>query len=181
MTERSLARLAQLIRADGGLLAGSLVDDVRVRPDDPGLGTLAAAGPRAEQAPEAFALAVEAAYEGYLLHRGTSRVLDAGDRDLALLAGDRLYALSLAALAEAGAVEAVRELADVISLCAQGQAEQTPDVELAAWEAAATAIGWGAAAELDAAKASARSGAPGAARALRAASRELRRDVAHTS
>ena len=45
------------------------------------------------------------------------------DPDLALLAGDRLYALGLARLAELGDLEAVAELADVISLAAQAQAE----------------------------------------------------------
>ena len=46
--------------------------------------------------------------------------------DLALLAGDRLYALGLARLAQLGDVEAVSELADVIALCAQARAEGRP-------------------------------------------------------
>ncbi len=140
---------------------------------------LAASGPRAQAGPEEFALAVEAAYEGYLLHRGMSRILDASDRDLALLAGDRLYALSLAVLADAGAVEAVRELADVISLCALGQAERSPEVEEAAWEAGATAIGWGPSEALEAAKTAARNRVPGSADGLRGAARQVRGDVAH--
>lgn len=181
MTERTLVELARQIREEGGLLAGVLLAEPRVPPGDPGVGALAASGPRAEHAPEAFALAVEAAYEGYLLHRGSSRVLDASDRDLALLAGDRLYALSLATLAQVGAVDAVRELADVISLGAQGQAEQAPAFEQAAWEATASAIGWGGSPEVEAAKVAARSGAHGAAESLRNAARQLRRDVAHAS
>ena len=81
-------------------------------------------------------------------------------------------------LAQAGAVDAVKELADVIALCAQGQAEQTPEVEGAAWEAGATAIGWGSSARLAAAKKAASRGKTGAADALCAAARQLRGDVA---
>ena len=40
------------------------------------------------------------------------------DADLRLLAGDALYALGLSRLAEAGDLEAVAELADLISLSA---------------------------------------------------------------
>ena len=48
------------------------------------------------------------------------------DDDLRLLAGDALYALGLTRLAETGDLEAVAELADLISLCAQAQAESRP-------------------------------------------------------
>ncbi len=48
------------------------------------------------------ALAVEAVREGYELHDGGGRVVATEDADLALLAGDRLYALGLAELAAAG-------------------------------------------------------------------------------
>ena len=41
------------------------------------------------------------------------------DADLALLAGDYLYALGLERLAALGDLEAVRELSDLISLSAQ--------------------------------------------------------------
>ena len=41
------------------------------------------------------------------------------DRDLALLAGDYLYALGLERLAALGDLDAVRELSDLISLAAQ--------------------------------------------------------------
>ena len=74
-------------------------------------------------------MAVEAAYEGHLLHRGRSRILDTGDADLALLAGDRLYALSLATLAEAGRRRRRAELADVIALCARPQAAGDEQLE----------------------------------------------------
>ena len=77
----------------------------------------------------------------------------ADDRDLALLAGDRLYALGLERLAELGDLEAVAELADVISLCAQAHAEGDPERAAAVWEAGAAAVGRGSAPDHEAAKA----------------------------
>lgn len=175
MTAATLERLSALIREEGGLLAGALLaGGPRVPAQDPGLASLTARGPRAREDPGRLALAVEAAYEGLLLHRGRSRVLDAGDPDLALLAGDRLYALSLATLADAGHVDAVRELADVISLCARAQAEDTPDLERAAWDAAATAIGWGPDARLEEAKDAARVAGASAAGTLHEAAETVR-------
>ena len=58
---------------------------------------------------------LEAVYEGYLLHYGESRLFAGMDDDLRLLAGDALYALGLARLAEAGDLAAVAELSDLIS------------------------------------------------------------------
>src|SRR4051794_5285000 len=77
------------------------------------------------EGPRAFAL--EAVYEGFLLHYGTPRAFAGMDADLRLLAGDTLYALGLDRLARAGDVEAVAELGDLISLCAQVQAEGRPE------------------------------------------------------
>ena len=82
------------------------------------LGAIAAAGPRARADPGEYELLIETIYEGYLLHYGVSRLLSDADADLSLLAGDRLYALGLERLVALGDLEAVRELADVIALCA---------------------------------------------------------------
>ena len=90
---------------------------------DPALGLLAAAGPRAAEAPGEYALLIETVREGYLLHYGRPRVVVGADADLALLAGDYLYALGLERLAALGDLEAVRELSDLISLSAQLHAE----------------------------------------------------------
>jgi hypothetical protein len=90
-----------------------------------------------------------------------------------LLAGDHLYALGLARLAALGDLDAVAELADVISLSAQAHAEGRPELAEAAWAGGVAAIGWGADDALRAAKAAAREGDPGAAEALRAAARHL--------
>jgi len=142
-------------------------------PGDPGLGALTAAGPRAEGRREDLAFVVEAVREGYLLHYGAGRLLRDDDRDLMLLAGDHLYALGLARLAALGDLDAVAELADVISLSAQAHAEARPELAEAAWLSGAAAIGWGGDDRLEAAKAAARAGDPGAAEALRAAARRV--------
>ncbi len=175
----ALDRVAAALDADGGLLAQALLTGgPHVDGDDPQLGARAAAGPRAAGSEREIATVVEAAYEGHLLHLGRSRILDTGDLDLALLAGDRLYALGLEGLAAVGDVDAVRELADVIALCAQARAEDAAELADAVWEAGAAAIGWGSSPALEAAKAAARRGEPGAPSALRAAARQLSGDVA---
>jgi hypothetical protein len=106
----------------------------------PLLGSLAAAGPAAASAPGVYSLVVEAVREGYLLHYGEPRLLAGHDADLALLAGDYLYALGLGRLAALGDDRAVTVLSDLISDCAQahaeGREEQVPEL----WRSAATAI-----------------------------------------
>jgi hypothetical protein len=178
MSDVVLRRLAGLVRAEGGLLAGALRDGRVGRPDAAGLGGTAAAGPRAEGRRDELALVVEAVREGYLLHYGEPRLFDAGDRDLALLAGDRLYALGLARLAALGDLHAVAELADVISLCALAHAQGDARLADAAWQAGAAAVGWGASPELGDTRDTPRRADPGAGRALRAAARRLAGDLA---
>lgn len=179
MTAAALERVAAALRGDGGLLAGALLTEGPAIPeDDPGLGRLAARGPRAAADPAAYAAVVEAAYEGHLLHLGRSRILDAGDPDLAILAGDRLYALGLAWLADLGDVDAVRELADVIGLRALAAATGDEQLAAAAWHAGAVAIGRGGSPPLEAAKVAARAQVPGAVAALRTAARQLDGDMA---
>jgi hypothetical protein len=153
-----LAALAAALREDGGLMAAALADADGLPAE---LGATAAAGPRAAGREDDYALLVEAIVEGYLQHYGTGRVVRPEDPDLALLAGDRLYALGLARLAELGDLAAVAELADVISLAAQAHAEGDPE--------RARAVGHGSDPEHAAAKAAARAGEPDAAAALRAA------------
>ena len=176
----TLARLAAVVRDEGGLLAGALRAEDEDAPargwagsDSEGLGALAAAGPRAEGHRDELALVVEAVHEGYLLHYGEPRLFVYGDRDLALLAGDRLYALGLARLAALGDLDAVTELADVISLSARAHAEREPALAAAVWEAGAVAVGWGSSPALQRAKKAARRGDEGACAGLRAAARQL--------
>jgi hypothetical protein len=127
----ALEQLAADLRAEGGLLADTVVDTDA--PAEHG----AVAG---ERGPE-YALVVEAIREGYLQHYGEGRVVRPEDPDLALLAGDRLYALGLARLAALGDVEAVAVLADVISRSAQAHAEGEPARAAEAWRAGAADVG----------------------------------------
>ena len=127
----ALDRLARrACAADGGLLA-----DARRADAAAARGAVRPPRPRAARHEDDYALLVEAIREGYLQHYGAGRVVRPDDPDLALLAGDRLYALGLARLAELGDLEAVAELADVISLGAQAHAEGDPERADAVWEA----------------------------------------------
>ena len=86
---------------------------------------------------------LEAVYEGYLMHYGEPRAFTGMDEDLRLLAGDALYALGLSRLAEAGDLEAVAALSDLISRSAQAQAEGRPEDAEAFWESSAEALASG--------------------------------------
>ena len=90
-----------------------------------------------------FALGVETIYEGYLLHYGRSRLFGPPDSDTALLLGDYLYAHGLVRVAETGSIEAVHDLAELISLCAQARADGR-DGEAVAWAATSALLGRGA-------------------------------------
>ncbi len=80
------------------------------------------------------AFVLEAVYEGFLMHYREPRAFSGLDPDLRLLAGDALYALGLERLAQNGDLAAVAELADLISRCAQAEAEGRPDTVPALWE-----------------------------------------------
>jgi len=90
-----------------------------------------------------YALGIETIYEGYLLHYGTSRLFAPEDGDAALLLGDYLYAHGLVRIEQAGTVEAVNDLAELIALCAYLRAERIAG-DGAAWAATAATLGRGA-------------------------------------
>jgi hypothetical protein len=99
--------------------------------------------PRPEQsfAPSGrYELVIEAVREGYLLHYGEPRLLAGHDPDLALLAGDYLYALGIERLAALGDTGAVHSLADLISACAQLHTEGCEDEVPAIWDRAVEEI-----------------------------------------
>jgi hypothetical protein len=87
-----------------------------------------------------YALGLETIYEGYLVHYGRPRLLEPADDDTALVLGDYLYAQGLARIASLGDVDAVGDLAELISLCAQARADRR-DGDGAAWAATAALIG----------------------------------------
>jgi len=91
---------------------------------------------------ERFALGLETIYEGYLVHYGTPRLFAPADGDTALLLGDYLYAHGLVRIASFGAVDAVADLSELISLCSQLRAEGAGgDGPL--WAATAALLGHG--------------------------------------
>lgn len=174
-TGTSLAALAAILR-DGQNVISPYVRD---SDEEPVLGSLAAAGPRAAGAPGEYLLLVEAIREGYLLHYETPRLIEGADSDLRLLAGDYLYALGLERLAARGDMEAVVELADLISLAAQIHAEDAlgsgEGRVHALWLAATVAVAAGATPEHAKAKEALRRGDPEATEMLFRNARETGR------
>jgi hypothetical protein len=165
-----LDRLADVLREDGGLLAAALYT---APGGDTPHGDAVARGPRSDGHAADLPLVIEAIREGYLLHYGEPRLMSREDDDLALLAGDRLYALGLERLAAADDLDAVHALADLIALSAQAQAAGDPPLADAVWAAGCAEVGWGSTADLEAAKVAARAGETGAAEHLGAAARHI--------
>lgn len=165
----TIERLRDLLESEGGLVASMLATDageVSRGNGSASVAALAASGPRAAGRREEYELLVETIYEGYLLHYHSPRVVQAPDADLGLLVGDRLYALGLARLVEMGDLEAVAELADVITLSALAHGAGDQQLADAVWLAGARAIGWGGSARHEQAKALTRAGSPGALDAM---------------
>jgi hypothetical protein len=173
--------LREALRTDGvsGLLSDSLAEptptpvdqtsaDQTPALDRPGPAQLAITGPRTQGREDQYEVLLEMILEGYRLHYGQPLVVRPDDADLALLLGDQLYALGLARLAELGDLDAVAELADVISLAAQAHSASDRELAEAAWEAGAVSVGWGMGEDHRRAKDRARAHEPGAAEALRA-------------
>ncbi len=181
----ALNEVAEAVRADDTLLSALLREPAATA----ALGGLAAAGPRAAGAEADYAFVIEAVREGYLLHYGEPRILggerDPVEPDLALLGGDHLYALGLERLAGLGDLEAVRELSDLISLCAVAHADGPADNRTAGalWLAAAVAVGAGASERHETAKARLRADGPGAevAAALESAATQVAAEAGITS
>ena len=124
----ALSDLAQQLRSEATPVSPHVVDP----------------SPEQAFAPEGdYAPILEAVREGHQLHYSTSRLLKGHDEDLALLAGDYLYALGIKKLAALGDSDAVLVLADLISASAQlhteGRRDELPDL----WRRAAQAVGKG--------------------------------------
>jgi hypothetical protein len=144
----ALAVLAERLREEETPISAHVVEPA----ERPVFGLLAALGERAAAAPGEYALVVEAVREGYLLHYGTPRLLRGHDADLALLAGDYLYALGIERLAALGDDEAVAVLSELIGNCAQLHAEGRENEVPGLWRASALAVGGGEHADREAAR-----------------------------
>jgi len=136
----ALALLAARLREGETPISPHVVDPGEERPV---FGLLAALGSRSAETPGEYAFVVEAVREGYLLHYGEPRLLRGHDGDLALLAGDYLYALGIERLASLDDAPAIAILADLIAGCARLHAEGREDEAPALWRSAAVRIGGG--------------------------------------
>jgi len=134
-----LQALADQLRTEETPISPHVVDPT----EPPRLGELAASGPGTAAAPAEYALVVEAVREGYLLHYEQPRLLAGHDSDLALLAGDYLYALGLNRLATLGDTAAVATLSDLITHCARLHAEGDTAPIPGLWREAAEQIAAG--------------------------------------
>jgi hypothetical protein len=132
----ALETLAEQLRAEETPISPHVIDPA----ESPILGELVASGTGTTAAPAEYAPVVEAVREGYLLHYEQPRLLAGHDSDLALLAGDYLYALGLDRLAALGDTHAVAILSDLISECARLQAEGDADQIPALWREAVEQI-----------------------------------------
>lgn len=132
----ALRALAEQLRTEDTPISPHVVEPT----ESPELGELAGGGE--------YALVVEAVREGYLLHYEQPRLLAGHDSDLALLAGDYLYALGLDRLAALGDTRAVTVLSDLISDCARLQAESDSAPIPGLWRSAAERIAAGSEANL---------------------------------
>jgi hypothetical protein len=172
---QSLQALRELLAECGGLIAGLLASPAAqaegAERDSPA--ALVAGGPRVAGSEDEYGLLIEAIYEGYLLHYDVPRVLRRPEADLAVLAGDRLYAIGLARLVELGDTFAVAELADTITLSSLAQGAGDTELAEAVWEAGARTVGWGPSDQHKAAKELVVAGAPGALEAMRTSVRAL--------
>jgi hypothetical protein len=91
-------------------------------------------------APAHFTVGLETIYEAYLVHYGSSRLFESpGDEERVLL-GDYLYAQGLVSIAEAGGVDAVAVMADLITTCAALRAASA-EGDGEAWIDAVRALG----------------------------------------
>ena len=139
------ASLRAALLEQGGALADAAEQSAGGPEAEPGAPRLAASGPRAADREAEYELLLEMILEGSL-HSCTTVLSGSCAPRMRIWRccfGDQLYALGLSRLAGLGDLDAVAELADVISLVAQAHAASDPALVDAVWDAGATAIGWG--------------------------------------
>ena len=148
--DETLERLRMLLAREGEAIAPALADPGAEDVIAPLVRACAAreVGQENSRPGPELALVLESILEGYLLHYGRSRLVDTADEDLRLLAGDHLYAVGLSRLASLGDLDAVRALADLITLCARAHADAGANggpagAPAALWLLTALAVGGG--------------------------------------
>lgn len=134
-----LAELTDLIGRQGGLVASVVSEG---EPPPAPFGDLVRTAELGRREP-IRAVVFEAVREGYLCHYGVTRVIDPGDADLALLAGDLLFALGLRELASLGRPETVELLAGLITGSAEMEASGAGPDTGPLWLARAVELGTG--------------------------------------
>ena len=88
-----------------------------------------------------YGLALEYIFEGYLLHYGTSRLLEPGSLEFGLLAGDYMFARGLTQVSSLEDLFSIGVLADLISLCSHLHSrEEGQTLALDVWEVATLCI-----------------------------------------
>jgi len=130
----ALAEIHAELKQDDRLLAEALLTSPEA----------SAAGPTDELQSEIdpqLRVGVEAIREGHLLHWATGRVLNTPDLDLALLAGDRLYALGLERVAATGSRSAIASLSRLIKDSATAMAGSNVALAEELWISTCASIG----------------------------------------
>ena len=89
--------------------------------------------------PTQLAIGIEAIREGWLLHRGASRIAPGASSDLALLLGDWCYACGLSDVTEHGVLEHVGALAELVAELSV-RADETIDALEPRWRRTLDAI-----------------------------------------
>ena len=129
-----LAEIHAELKQDAPLLAEALLSPPEVAPPSPTDELQAEIDPQ-------LRLGVEAIREGHLLHWGDGRVLNTPDSDLALLAGDRLYALGLERVAATGSRPAIASLSRLIKDSATAMAGSELGAAECFWTSTCASIG----------------------------------------
>ena len=101
----------------------------------------AAAGPRTEGNESEYLSSLELIREGHLVHGGSGRLLVTADSDLAILAGDLLYAEGLVRMAALDDLKAIAELSRMICKCALARSVADEDLAESVWAESCAAIG----------------------------------------
>ena len=130
-------KLLAVLGADP-LLAECINQDGQLGEGQP---AVAAAGPRAAGRESEYRASLELIREGHLVHGGSGRLLETEDSDLAILAGDLLYAEGLVQMAELEDLEAIAELSRMIRSCAIARSVSDASKAEDAWAKSCAVIG----------------------------------------